>query len=328
MNIKTYYCNSTKILKLLRRYDDYADNRVHRAIVGKNFGEKILTEFRISNNLSNFDCDVADAVYTIYKNHDTTFTPGQVLRVLSGDEKQTIVKGYNQQHIIDSIEWLRKTEIEIGCEAEMDKREIPLRYIERAPFLVAEKVSPAPRYAIRANSPDSNSSKKEEYADLFMPLYGYAERLHQFNSFPQQLLYDTTLSPEFRLSNTLENIQIKRFLIRRLEPLRNLAKQDTDEEIERVGYIDSENKYRLIVYERASKNAGGGIAGLLSDIGIYRSDFKSDDSWKHKRHSVHRSVTKILDYYKHIGYIQDYEVIKKGKIIYGVNILGKVKYPK
>lgn len=328
MNIDTYYCNSTKLLRQLRKYN-YADGGTHGVYVSARSGTKIATKFRISQNLSNFDCDVADAIYTIYANGHGSFTPGQVLRVLSGDDKQTIVRGFNKQRIIDSIELLRKTEIEIGCRDIMQARNISVDRFKKAPFLSVEKISANPRYSMPLRRDYEEMTMQEMYADFFMPLYGYAKLLRQINAFPQRLLHGEAPTPESRMSNTLENIQIKRYLIRRLEPLRNGHQRIEDQEDglhlipqNPTEYACRHRHYMPIVYVWDD-----GIGGMLADLGIFREDYESTDSWKHKRHSVHHTVVKILDYYRHIGYIKEYRVDKKGRLIHGVTILGKVSYP-
>jgi len=70
-----------------------------------------------------FDCDVADAVYTLLSKYDReSFSPGQVLRILTGDMRQTLT-AQKKREIIDSIERLRHTRITIRCEEEMRHRE-------------------------------------------------------------------------------------------------------------------------------------------------------------------------------------------------------------
>ena len=329
MKIDTYYSNITKIAGLLRNDHNLAGNQVIPVLVGNKNDINIITEFRISKNFSNFDCDVADAIYTIYQNGYGSFTPGQILRVLSGDDKQTIVKGYNKKRIIDSINLLRSTMIEIDCSQEMQSRGIKVEHIGEASFLAVEKIIKNDKYEMQLRE-NYSIVKTEKYADFFMPLYGYAEMLHQFCSFHKPLLYSESAAERLRISNTIENIQIKRYLIRRLDKVRNANQRYWDAKdgtrlLHPAAYKSAclFKDFTTIIYERESHNAGGGTVGMLASLGIYKREDGTKDAWRHKRHKVHHIVLQFLEYYKEIGYIKSYEVIngeKDARLIRGVTV--------
>ena len=240
----------------------------------------IFTEYDLLSDgpLSCFDCDVADAVYTLLsKQRRDSFTAGQVLRALSGDGRQTLT-AQKKHSITQSIERLRSARIAIRCEAEMLERggESPGPRSFEGPFLrVREEGS---RYVF------------ERGADPEMPLYAYGEKTGQMISFPQELL--CVQAGGRKLSDSAETILIKRYLIRRLEILRNKQKK-------------KEGGFRVISFQE-----DGDLAALLR---ISRLPSKEAQAQKLRR--VQASVLQILEYYRQTGYIRDFKKSRRNVII-------------
>lgn len=300
MNIEISYSNNTKIANEIRKYDNLT-GYVNVVDVGRDRG-KLESQYVITENLTCFDCDVADAIYTIRKNGYETFTPGVVLRVMSGDNKQTITKDHKKKEIIYSIEKMRQTEITIKCTDEMRARGQKSNDEE---FILTGKF-------LQICELDKGEKHQIDWINKSMPLYKYAEFNSQMITFPMYLLtYQSSIKGQ-KISNTKENILIKRYLIRRIEIMRNQ---------------NNRLNIKNISYDRKSHKTGNTV-GMFADIGIRETDYKSKDSWKHKRHSIHKTVTKILECYKTIDYIEDYKVNTdtRGRIL-GVQILGKINDP-
>ncbi len=306
------YSNTTKIANIIRKHNDLAG--VERSIYVEKDGDKkpVYVTLLISQNLTNFDMDVADVIYTLYKKKVTTITPTKVLRGLSGDPKQVAKIGYTKDRIIECIDKLCKTEIDIECHQQMINRGEPIEYLGGYPFLVATKSAKGDKYEIKRYAENGKVDKKTYYENFFMPLYGYMEILRQVVDFPSVLL-----NPVNGINNSIENIQIKRYLIRRLEIKRYQIDTKADE-----------NLSEKIVYYYPSHNKGGGVAGMFPLLNISKKNFESKDSWKHKRQKTHDKVVVILDQYKELKYIDNYEINKAGRgMLYGVTIEGQIHNP-
>lgn len=253
----------------------------------------VYTEFDLlPEALTYADCDVADAIYTLLsKYHRDSFSAGQVLRALSGDERQTLT-AQKKREITKSIERLRNTRVTIRCEEEMQEREKkkkqPLagpRLFQGAFLNVQEKDG---RYFF------------EKGGNPEMPLYAYGERTGQMITFPRALLHVCVDSRKLR--DSAETVFIKRYLIRRLEILRNKRKNKS------VGFqsISLQENRELAVQLRLCEN------------------FPSKELRMQKRRRLQASVLEVLTYFKEIHYIQDYDYQKSAQ---RVDIIGQVQDP-
>lgn len=315
----SYFSNNTKVANLIRKNNLPLEEEIPIIVEkDKQTKDPIIVTLLISNNLSNFDMDVADAIYTMYKEKIVTITPSGVLRVLSGDARQAAKKGYNKELIVESIDKLGNTIIDIECSEQMKRRKEPIEYIGGYPFLNVVKSEQGEKYYIKQYGEKDKVDKTTYYEEkFFMPLYGYMEILKQVIAFPQVLLDSSSVSDGMRMNNSIENIQIKRYLIRRLEIKRRRIKDKKDEEL-----------IEKIVYYYPSHKKGGGEGGLFSFLNLRETDFAKGGSWKHKRQNVHNKVMQILTIYKKMGYIQDVEVYKANRgMFYGVIIKGPIENP-
>ncbi len=202
------------------------------------------------NPLSNFDMDVADAVYTIYRNlwsddrvllpqekdisqlSGIEFTTLQLLHVLSGDFRQHMTADIRKS-IEGSIETLRHTGIILQKDRETAFR---LVSIDPGKTSAEEKAIPFLRlsggngqYCIETDA----STPWKDTEKFFLPLYGWAAKkgkrriyrfsplLLSFETVPSDLpCADTDLPQSTRRCadrRNIQYIQIRRYLIRRIE---------------------------------------------------------------------------------------------------------------
>lgn len=295
-DISKIYLNNTKLANEI-----YSNNFNVGDITGVNVGVTTASYYAVNPidkkevEFSYYDRAVADAIYTICKNKfdnakPPVFTLGQVLRVMSCDMSQTLTK-CKKAALVKSIAKLASTVIAIVCVDEYKSRNVKSIGKIMRPFL------PLPQE--KAEKMLNNTGKFQ--LAMLMPLYEYAENIKQMISIPPELLACKPL----KITNSSENILIKRFLIRRLEALRN----DKNNMIQ-----------RRIVYFRIDSKRPNREAGMFPDIGINIENFGSTASWRHKLRAVHKTVKTILDWYVEIGYINGYDEILKNNVPYGVEI--------
>ncbi len=294
MIINTIYMNNTKIANELRKYHNQPGME-YRINVGRR-ERPIPVRYRIDADLTPFDCMAADAVYTLLRNGYTSFSLGQVLRVMSGDERQTLTRE-KKQALEESIRRLSGAYLEIDCRKELRHRG-------------GERDDSGRIYGIFL--PVRRKGKCSYEITGSLPLYEYAEMNRQIIAFLPKLLQTASEDAGERMSNTEERMLMKHYLIRRLELMRS---------------PQNSMKERRIIYIHKSHSAFGGDAGMFPEIGLVPSDYSSEASWKNKRQKVHGSVCRILDYYQKIGYIEGYAV-EKGEhgLVKGVEIQGEIFY--
>ncbi len=281
------------------RYVKSLSRQLSRKLEQQLAGKTLLLELTelLTAKLSCFDCDVADAIYTLYRrgNGQLPFTLGQILQELSGGRGKTLTREKKEQ-IQASVERLRHTWIRIDCTQEMRERagqksgemcviSGPMLMVE-ADLVIQERKDGAVQYE------QYRFAKAEP-----MPLYEYGALLKQMIVFPRRLL-------ELELSDTIDAIKTKRYLIRRLEVIRKAGR-----------------KYKLnkINYGRVAHSKD---TGLLADIGLCQGDYQSG-SWSNKVRKIRGITVQILNHYKQIGYVTDFE--ENGTE--GVVITGKLNDP-
>lgn len=293
MKIKSIYMNNTKIANELRKYHNRIGTENLINVGGK--GRPLKINYRIDTDLTPFDYMTADTICTIYDNEYTTFSLGHVLRVMSGDEKQTLTK--ERKYALErSIQRLSETYLEIDCRKELKARGINWENDGRIKGIFL---------------PLSQKGKCTYEITGRIPLYEYAKINDQKIYFPPELLRIPSDITGVRMSNTEELLLIKYYLIRRLELMRHTG--------------NSMNE-RRIIYIHKSHSIPGEQAGLFPEIGLSSSDYASEASWKNKRQKVHQNICRILNYYQSIGYIEGYTV-EKGEygLVKGVKIEGEIR---
>lgn len=286
------YINNTKIANEIRTGKAKTDCVNSCVVSARNQEEKTVTEYEITKKLTRFDCDVADAVYSIYKRGEAELSLRSILHELSGDNSQTLNQSFKDE-IENSIKKLTSTEIKIDCTAEMRERnvitenEIKIfsgRFLEIIP---SDKKQG--HYYFKPRTP----------LRKFMPLYAYAEAATQVIRFPSSLLY---LSKA--VSDTKENITIKRFLIQRFEIIRN----DNNN-------FKMKNNMKKIKLSLNIDKTGGESTCSYCGVDISSNDYQSVSAWKNKYRTVQKNVVKILNYYRKAGYIDYFSADSTGSSV-------------
>lgn len=249
----------------------------------------VSTSFSLSTPLNGFDCAILDAVCTLFQEHRKEFSLGQVLRILSGDRKQTITP-QKKQELRDSINKLRVTRLEIRCTQEMQIRkrlgqdqELTLQ----GPVLALDEKPD--RYLFRSGAPS--------------PLYEYSRMSRQIVSFPEELL-QVALDGQ-KLHDSADVICLKRFLIRRLEYLRRHRDQKKP---------DRPAAARSVSFQPDSE--------LCRELAL-QNRFPQKPDQVQKLRKLQKAAVRILTYYRQIGYIANFQAAANGTL----RIQGEVQNP-
>ena len=310
--INSFCINNTHVSRILRTG---ARLNVHTfALVAPN----IETEFRLSsednNRITYLDMVIADAVYSVYQTQATLFSEGILLRVLSGDEKQTCRKE-TKEKIASSLKKMANIEFTLNCSEEVEARKIDecdFSEEHTEPFLILETL---------------NSGKYRTTNPL---LYRYADEVNkQLISVPHKLW---CLDHKKPVNDSLENIALKHYLLHRLAVANHNYDNKSFANLNRIYYYYLSHKKR--------EEGESPYTGMLFDLGIVSAWEKENGKLYDKygkdihsmrlelsrlKHHVHGKTRKILDALVEIGYIEGYSFIKEGKEIIGIQIKGKAK---
>ena len=349
-NFNNIYINNTLIFNKIRTLNNLkADVRYELDVAEKSSSEETLVWFYVSNNLSNFDLDVADAIFTLYYDiEQELITPNKVLQVLSLDETQR-VKASNEKAILNSIRLLMKTTIKIYCKNHFDlyKNEddfinndldIQAKFLEKEnPFLYLKECDNKKEFLVASLEKFPYFVRTTQGTDenYILPIYGYAGVTKQMICFPKELLACSKDTDGKTISNTLTFIAIKRYIMRRLEiervkrehssNIRKNKKKDVEEKKIRIVYIRQSHQSKN---EHAIRNAdANSIDGMFARVGIIQGNL-TEEVWKKKRLKLHKLILSYLEYLKRLSYIKDYETLMDDRKIYGIEIKGKIKRPK
>lgn len=322
MECRYIYINNCLVANEIRRNGEYgffSVNAGERHIkekvleikyrLGVREGEKVpgnpLERIR---RFSYYDMVVADSIFTLFYQGNSSFNVSQVLHTMSGNNKQTLTKE-KRETIETSIQKLSKTYFEIDCTSHVnvlyDKEWMGAKTIYEGNFLPVEK-------------------KGNRYygGREWMPLYRYASYVRQIISIPIKLLNFQSVD-QIKLQDTDEVILIKRYLLQRLEIMRNRNNKKLSRTI----------TYCRVSHESISYTGERREVGLMPEIGINKTDY-TPDSYKNKKSKVHSIVIKILEYWIRVGYLVNkgenppYR-IKNGskKSIEGIIICGEIVDP-
>lgn len=290
-SIPVSYINNTKVANEIRTGKAKIGCTNECVISSRNKEEKIITSYTISKSLSRFDCDVADAIYSIYK-RDETLSLRTILHELSGDKNQTLNQSFKDE-IKNSINKLISTKISIECTAEMRERDV-----------INEKETK--NYSGKFLDIQPSNKKEGHYyfkprtpLRKIMPLYGYGQAATQIIRFPSALL-----NINKAVSDSKENIIIKRFLIHRFEIIRN----DNNN-------FKIKNNIKKIRCNFEIDRTGGESICLYCGLDISSNNYQSNSAWKNKCRTVQKNVAKMLKYYKKLGYIDFFSTDEKGAIV-------------
>lgn len=240
-------------------------------------------------SISSFDRMVMDSVYTyIVTTGSMDFTPQDIARIMSGSTGNVTRKKIDK--IITSIEKLSVIRIKIDCTDELIKRG---KIVKGQRVMKSSYLLPVECTEI---IPKNHKGYISGYHLLQIPaMYEYAEYLNQI------ITVDSSLLSIGDLSNTDESITIKRYIIRRIEGMKN----------DKNNLMSRKITYRYFDH--------GKEKGLFKAIGYDESRYANK---RKKRNDIHKTVIKILDAYTDKQYIKGYKVIKTNKQkITGVEIV-------
>lgn len=235
-------------------------------------------------DLTPYDMMVLDAVCTLAQNGLTIFTPEAISRIMTGNT-QKHVSEQKINRIKESIDKMRKITIKMNCTEELNARGIdPSKTI----FNIEDTSYLLPIHIRTVTM--ANGHVKTGYILLEMPiLYVYARYIKQIITVPITLLQSE------KYNETEEITLIRNYLIRKIAILKN-----------------SKNKI---------KGNTINIQSLLADLGYSQTDYSN---WAKKYKNLCDIILLIMQDFKEVQYIQDYEKIYKGgqqrKRIEGVTI--------
>lgn len=261
------YINNTKVANELRR-GAFQPGPIRCRVM-----EQVTTEYELSAPLSGLEYAVADAVYTLFKSGRTSFSLRSVLQALSGDEGLTLTAQRRDQ-LDAAMKKLTGTRMRIDCTQllrHQKKLEDGEERVIDGPFLSAAVEKG------RCRLLDTGEATP-------LPLYTYGELSTRMVRFPPELLSVTAGGK--KLTDTWENIALKRALIRRLEVVRH-------------GGSQAREQMRTISFRENS--------ALLLELGLSSRDYQSQASWEQRRRRLRQSAVQILKYYKTIGYVSGWD---------------------
>lgn len=254
--------------------------------------DKVDDTETIEPTITAFDIAVMDAIYTIYYFGDFCFTPGDVIRCMSGQSNLDITD-QKIAKVRNSIHKLSKIMISIDCTDEFR--------IRKKDKNIVSQVFQSTLLSVKERTVLSNNHLYEVdgYELLEMPvLYQYATEVGQVVSVRSELL-----SPNCgRINETETAMLLRHTLIKRIEGMKNKK---------------NKLKSRQIRYERFDPNTRQ-IAGLFPSIGIQSKNYKN---WRKKKAALHKTVVSILQSFVKCGYIKAFKVTHNGtQEISGVDI--------
>ena len=242
-----------------------------------------------SQNITQYDLAVMDAVYTLMVNGATAFTPEMVARIMSGNLNQDVTP-QKSGAVTKSLRKLSVIRISIECTAELRQRKV---IAEGQTARLTSYLMPIREIEVRSAN---HQAVMRGYQLIEKPvLYTYGEAVHQIIDVRTDIL--SAANMRGRLSDTDDVIIIKRALIRRIETLKNPKSRMTNETI-RYEYSDTST---------------GENKGFFTLLGFAASDYKNTRQWAKKRLALHKMITVILDDFTKADYISGYEVIKEEK---------------
>lgn len=273
----TGYINNTKVANEIRKgHQELVEEDWIKCEVSREGAEdKQYARYRLSGPISAFDMDVLDALSTLWHRGAKTFTDRQILVTLTGDTAITATP-QKVQEVQEVLQRLRTTEITLDCTDEFVARKEAQpgeQVLVQGPMVSLEDTETGYRFADR----DDRGP---------IPLWWYAEQLNQMLSIPEALL-SAREKGERKPQDTVENILLKRFLIRRLE-------------IYRANPHLSMNVFRCVPKNRTNQ-------GLLWQLGIYRESLRPNPELKKTVKRVHAKLLQEIYRLHKLGYIAAYE---------------------
>lgn len=238
-----------------------------------------------SKNVTMYDLAVMDSVYTLYKSGCSEFTPEMIAKVMSGD-LHAYIKPQKAGSVRKSLDKLASIRISLDITDELLARGLKLKEGERG--VLKDYLLPLREMQLKAaNGKVIQSGFQLKEIPI---LYDYAERTGHIATVP------TTMLEVDSVTDTDDNIIIKRYLIRRIEELKQARNKKS---LSEIIYYDTELQ-----------------TGAMSELWYDKNIVNLRD----KKSELHKSVKKVLKSLVEKQYIQSYEELKDGRSVVGVKI--------
>ena len=310
--INSFYINNTNVSRKIRTevvLNEYTWALADRKEAIKNcFHLDTADKDIIREGITYIDMMIADAVYSLYKTEQSSFSERMILRVLSGDDKQTCRKE-TKDRIRRSLEKMAGINFTLDCKEEMKSREIiDFDNIQDESFISLKKW------------------KNGNYENTNPPLFQYAETINQIIAIPSRLW---SLDHKKPVNDSLENIAIKHYLLGRIAVANHKRKLGN---FNKIYYYHPSHK-KIEEEEHP-------FTGMLFDLGVVREWEKENGKLvkvtngdteeirgilTRLKNRTHKNTKEILKTLTEMGYIKEYSEIKIGREIIGVEIKPPVK---
>lgn len=258
-------------------------------------GDNVKLSGRASNNYTSYDRAIQDAITTLWVHGDAAhiFTPPMIYRTMTGKAESEAVSPQQIGAITKSIEKQRRIHAEIDCTEEIARRGLHGVKTALDDFLISAE----------ALTVEAGGRKVRAYKLHSAPiLYSYANSIGQVSTVPAALLDIKKVDRRGRIStqslpNTENRIQIKNYLLRRIEGMKNERNHLTQRTIS------------LLSYERSGKKLPG-----IYEIAGYPNPTKQEAG------TIRKYIEQVLCFWTASKYIKGYTFTKKGQTIAGVEI--------
>lgn len=288
-----FYMNNTKLASVIfgNKRNHAADIKCHLNTGQKSapiyIYYKLLDKYKepITEDFTYFDRVVYDGIYTLYKDNQSKFNKfefkiGKLLRTISSDKKQTLTKEIKQR-LYDSIRKMNSCLIYIDFTEEKNSRENNVK-----DCIIKNHLLPV----VPVDGHIDKDGIPIKYRLISLPpLFEYAELNKQIITVPK-LMFDCGVR------NTVDNLKIKHYLVRRLELMRN-----------NNNHVFS----KKIIYHRIHGTKLNGIDGMMCDldfIDLNPDEYIDDNRQKilAKEKQMKAVIAKVLEYFTEQGYIFAY----------------------
>lgn len=240
-------------------------------------------------NITQYDLAVMDAAYTLYVSGYPSFSTEMIARVMSGNMDQNVTP-QKAGAVTRALNKLKSIRIRIDCTEEMIAR----KKIKKGQTAHLESyLMPLEEVELKLG----NQKIVKGYQLLKEPvLYSYAERIGQIINVPRSLL-----ETKGTINDTDEVVILKRYLIKRIEAMKNEKNNVAS---------------RRISYEWYDKNTKSS-KGMLSELGYRQEDF---NNWREKKSKIHKMVKTILNAFTAEKYIKSFSEVIEGRRLNGIDI--------
>lgn len=270
----TCYINSTEAAKQIRK------GKCGEQTYKMSEGSDIEIHYYLKKPLSSLDCCVADAIYTVYRGLEhkakKEISLRAILYALSGS-KNTALTSTMREELRDSIKRLYEAEFHLKCTGHL-RGWHQKDWDYEGPFLAIEEpgkedicLRPAPKSGIYG----------------ILPLHTFGETVDHLTKVSSILLDVQMPNGEHHMSNTKDNICLKRFLAHRMAVVEDLMSKSSPNRYKNFGNM-----------RKISFSARGDLFSELR--------FPSDTAYEQRVHRLYRSAELILKYYEKIGYIDGF----------------------